>query len=1012
MLSPNVIQERPQSRSDVSVHHQHQHAFPREIFSPSSATRSPNFQHDIIHNSESHSAHHVQHDPPLPVQQTAQHIARESQPLAPSHHTHLQLPHIPPQSRDSPQQHRVFSPVGRRSPPGSQAGRAIAAKKVEQEHQMPSLESLLRTSAPANLAHSSEEVKMKTELLTLPVIARDLDLAAVRDQDPQKGKEREVKKKKSARTKEVSQLEPTLVKPEESNSLPPLHPSGSSAPRQIAPPPPPTSSIHSNKQHPVDEWFLEQYADDDRRKIKRPSSTLSPVAVITKSDPGRHSTTSPIARKPSKSPVMPSTSNLGKRDDVQNEKDGDDAMMALEQELDAELAEVVVDQKASAYESDAMDVDVDQAVAELVNQTVSTAGNTPAIEGRQNPADEDGESELGVRDEESGERDAQHKIPRDNDDKAMDVDVEDELLSLLDDRPNSRMSASAPSAVPLVSSAPESRRVSKPKLPATLRMKNEETGSRPSSPLAVSTGSPFRSSSIIGARQSSAKPSEQDDRESMPPPSTPIERPEVTVAAGQPKKKAKPGPKPKPRNPDGTIIGTPLPPPKPRGKPGPKPKPRDEFGNIIRTTSASSTPVPAATNATKSGRASSSTTPAPTQINRTASGSGARSRSTSAHPAGSVGPELEGQTKEEEKVEEKEEEEDDKLYCLCKTKYDEDKPMIACDSCDEWYHMKCVEIPEHMGDLVDQFFCPPCVEKNLSADLKTTYKTRCLFGLNSTDPGSTKSCHKPARPFSKYCSDECGVKNLRKRIDTFAKKGGKKEDLWESVKTASKREGLVRVISPSPAMQVDSVENDVLKPIIKEMKPTKTKQEREIERLNLLLADIEKIRDELHRGMDIILSREKLLQLATDRSENLEQCGWDQRLCFSDEDWADYGEGVLESYTEQDGSAENNLEEAEWWCPGDQECERHAGWQSLRAKDIDKEKEKKEEALFKLTSREREIRKRIDRIEEQDAGPLLSTAPRRAGGPPKSNKLTNGHATKAKVNGDAPKKGKKRKAPS
>lgn len=213
---------------------------------------------------------------------------------------------------------------------------------------------------------------------------------------------------------------------------------------------------------------------------------------------------------------------------------------------------------------------------------------------------------------------------------------------------------------------------------------------------------------------------------------------------------------------------------------------------------------------------------------------------------------------------------------------------------------------------------------------------RCLFGLNHLDPDSPKACHKPARTFSKYCSEECGVKNLRKKIDTFTKKGGKKEDLWESVKTASKREGLVRVIEPPPAMQlnpgggaveVDMLsELDLLKPVVREIKPTKTKQEREIERLDGLLAKIEKDRERLRRGMDIILSREKLLQLASERSESLGQCGWDQRLCFSDEDWTDYGEGVLESYAKLEGSTENNnMEEAEWWCPGDPDCERHHG---------------------------------------------------------------------------------------
>lgn len=53
-----------------------------------------------------------------------------------------------------------------------------------------------------------------------------------------------------------------------------------------------------------------------------------------------------------------------------------------------------------------------------------------------------------------------------------------------------------------------------------------------------------------------------------------------------------------------------------------------------------------------------------------------RSRSTSAMPGGSAGPD---DVKSEKQEEEETSEEDDKLYCVCKTKYDEDKFMIACD---------------------------------------------------------------------------------------------------------------------------------------------------------------------------------------------------------------------------------------------------------------------------------------------------------------------------------------------
>jgi COMPASS component SPP1 len=86
-------------------------------------------------------------------------------------------------------------------------------------------------------------------------------------------------------------------------------------------------------------------------------------------------------------------------------------------------------------------------------------------------------------------------------------------------------------------------------------------------------------------------------------------------------------------------------------------------------------------------------------------------------------------------------------------------------------------------------------------------------------------------------------------------------------------------------------------------------------------------------------------------------------------------------------------------------------WQAVRRRDVEKEKECKEEALMKLTTKEREIRKRI----EDMVDPLGTSCNQQPIGkiPLKSlnGKLANGHATKGKMNGDS-KKGKKRKVPS
>ncbi|KZT62314.1 hypothetical protein CALCODRAFT_426267, partial [Calocera cornea HHB12733] len=49
------------------------------------------------------------------------------------------------------------------------------------------------------------------------------------------------------------------------------------------------------------------------------------------------------------------------------------------------------------------------------------------------------------------------------------------------------------------------------------------------------------------------------------------------------------------------------------------------------------------------------------------------------------------------------------LYCMCETLYDEERFMIGCDKCDNWYHPACVGLEEEAADLIDKFFCPRCI---------------------------------------------------------------------------------------------------------------------------------------------------------------------------------------------------------------------------------------------------------------------------------------------------------------
>ena len=170
---------------------------------------------------------------------------------------------------------------------------------------------------------------------------------------------------------------------------------------------------------------------------------------------------------------------------------------------------------------------------------------------------------------------------------------------------------------------------------------------------------------------------------------------------------------------------------------------------------------------------------------------------------------------------------------------------------------------------------------------------------------------------------------IRTRIDAWSNNGGDKSKLWESVKNAEKREGVVSCADDVVKMDVDDDKGDV-----KAMaKMAKARVEREVERLNGKLDSVMQEREKVKKEMDVVLWRARIVELATERSEKFDQCAWDQRLCFGVEEYSDFGMEVLVSY-EENAEKEGvdamqvdttGAEEGEWWCRGKKKCERHAG---------------------------------------------------------------------------------------
>ena len=114
------------------------------------------------------------------------------------------------------------------------------------------------------------------------------------------------------------------------------------------------------------------------------------------------------------------------------------------------------------------------------------------------------------------------------------------------------------------------------------------------------------------------------------------------------------------------------------------------------------------------------------------------------------------------------EDDPDRLWCICKTPHN-NRFMICCDKCEEWFHGNCVNITKAMGrEMEDQgieWTCPSCkVKRNdrkaLSQQKLTKFFNKKLddkdAAMGNIDKGLCVICQeKPARSDSIYCSDNC-----------------------------------------------------------------------------------------------------------------------------------------------------------------------------------------------------------------------------------------------------------------
>ncbi|GAA5919910.1 hypothetical protein JCM6882_005488 [Rhodosporidiobolus microsporus] len=354
-----------------------------------------------------------------------------------------------------------------------------------------------------------------------------------------------------------------------------------------------------------------------------------------------------------------------------------------------------------------------------------------------------------------------------------------------------------------------------------------------------------------------------------------------------------------------------------------------------------------------------------------------------------------GKKKRDLEEEDDGEEKDDRLYCICKELYNPERMMIACDKCEEWYHVDCVGIAEDAVELVDLFICPKCQASSLD---RTTWKTGCR----------RPHCRKPAVPLSKYCSDYCGILVASARLSLLQDQTSvAPESFYPAVRSASRKEAAVtdqavegadarvflsmeqrRAKQAAEWAREDAADEKTRGRLVEKLDETERRAERLREMVRMVELRVVYLRvaikrwealcqataDELQQaGIDLATavaagsgrrrgggSKKKKGPVAATSLPDA-QCGLDVRLVYDDKAWAAWvadvgpegGRAVLEAQERgEDGRVlEMALEMLGGVCLETRKrCERHTGWQKVREADFQVEKAVMQRRLARLTS--------------------------------------------------------------
>ncbi|KAK1613378.1 hypothetical protein QYE76_037051 [Lolium multiflorum] len=139
------------------------------------------------------------------------------------------------------------------------------------------------------------------------------------------------------------------------------------------------------------------------------------------------------------------------------------------------------------------------------------------------------------------------------------------------------------------------------------------------------------------------------------------------------------------------------------------------------------------------------------------------------------------------------------LYCICRKPYD-NRAMIACDQCDEWYHFDCINV---CGPPPETFHCPACCPNNgeifILLPRPASEEDRASIEAGPHTPPA--SCDKLETVEVNKCSNSNSQKKSQVRVDLvkFLRQDSELDNTWRENKkvlhrTARRRSNFVGIL--------------------------------------------------------------------------------------------------------------------------------------------------------------------------------------------------------------------------